>query len=257
MKRRFAKIVIAISLSTMLIACGSNPTETTDTTVTTEPTTSVVEVVEVEEVDETAESEEVESSEVETVEVETTETETTEDESSEVETTEDETTESESTETTTPSEETVVPTPTPAPTPQPTPVPTPEPTPVPTPDPTPTPVPTPDPTPVPTPDPTPTPHVHSYSSTVTTEANCQHEGVRTYTCSCGDTYTESIPQGAHTDEFVSGTWHDADMCRCGYIFTCDADYDAHKGHGGFTSTTVIDSNNHWHCTTCGRDEDIN
>ena len=36
-------------------------------------------------------------------------------------------------------------------------------------------------------------HTHSYSSSVTTQPTCGKAGVRTYTCSCGDSYTESIP----------------------------------------------------------------
>ena len=36
-------------------------------------------------------------------------------------------------------------------------------------------------------------HTHSYSSSVTTQPTCGKAGVRTYTCSCGDLYTESIP----------------------------------------------------------------
>ena len=36
-------------------------------------------------------------------------------------------------------------------------------------------------------------HTHSYSSSVTTQPTCSKAGVRTYTCSCGDLYTESIP----------------------------------------------------------------
>ena len=41
-------------------------------------------------------------------------------------------------------------------------------------------------------------HVHSYSSAVTKAATCAEEGVITYTCSCGDSYTESIPMTAHS-----------------------------------------------------------
>ena len=37
-------------------------------------------------------------------------------------------------------------------------------------------------------------HTHSYTSTVTKEPSCDEEGVRTYTCSCGSTYTEAIPK---------------------------------------------------------------
>lgn len=39
----------------------------------------------------------------------------------------------------------------------------------------------------------PTPHKHSYTSSVTKQPTCSKEGVRTYKCSCGRSYTESIP----------------------------------------------------------------
>ncbi|MBQ5970610.1 MAG: InlB B-repeat-containing protein [Clostridia bacterium] len=35
-------------------------------------------------------------------------------------------------------------------------------------------------------------HVHTYTSAVTKAATCSATGVRTYTCSCGDSYTETI-----------------------------------------------------------------
>ena len=41
--------------------------------------------------------------------------------------------------------------------------------------------------------PAPIAHTHSYTSTVTKEATCGEDGIRTYTCSCGDSYTEAIP----------------------------------------------------------------
>ena len=101
------------------------------------------------------------------------------------------------------------PDPNPTPTPPTTPDPDPNPTPTPptTPDPTPTPPPvTPDPTPNPTPtpppvtpDPTPSPtpgdteqHVHQYQSEVTKAATTEQQGVITYRCNCGETYTEMI-----------------------------------------------------------------
>lgn len=40
-------------------------------------------------------------------------------------------------------------------------------------------------------------HKHSYSSTVTTEPTCESYGVRTYTCSCGKSYTEKIEKADH------------------------------------------------------------
>ena len=36
------------------------------------------------------------------------------------------------------------------------------------------------------------PHEHSYSETITSEATCEKDGVKTYTCTCGDSYTEAI-----------------------------------------------------------------
>ena len=38
---------------------------------------------------------------------------------------------------------------------------------------------------------------HSYTATVTTQPTCIKEGVRTYKCSCGTTYTEPIAKTAH------------------------------------------------------------
>lgn len=39
----------------------------------------------------------------------------------------------------------------------------------------------------------PTPHKHSYTSSITRQPTCSKEGIRTYKCSCGHSYTESIP----------------------------------------------------------------
>ena len=36
-------------------------------------------------------------------------------------------------------------------------------------------------------------HTHSYAEIVTKEPTCIEKGVKTFTCSCGDTYTEDIP----------------------------------------------------------------
>ena len=38
---------------------------------------------------------------------------------------------------------------------------------------------------------------HSYTSSVTTAATCTEAGLRTYTCICGDSYTEEIPATGH------------------------------------------------------------
>lgn len=41
------------------------------------------------------------------------------------------------------------------------------------------------------------PHKHSYTASVTKQATCIADGVKTYTCSCGDAYTETIKKADH------------------------------------------------------------
>jgi hypothetical protein len=43
----------------------------------------------------------------------------------------------------------------------------------------------------------PTEHKHSYSEEITTPATCEENGVKTLTCSCGDSYTEKISATGH------------------------------------------------------------
>ena len=45
------------------------------------------------------------------------------------------------------------------------------------------------------------PHTHSYTAVIEKEASCSEEGVKKYTCSCGDSYTEAIAKTAHTVVF--------------------------------------------------------
>lgn len=40
-------------------------------------------------------------------------------------------------------------------------------------------------------------HTHKYDSKITKAATCTSDGVKTYTCSCGDKYTETIPATGH------------------------------------------------------------
>lgn len=47
-------------------------------------------------------------------------------------------------------------------------------------------------------------HVHDYVQSVTKEATCTEDGVKTFTCECGDTYTEPISALGH-DYKVTGT----------------------------------------------------
>ncbi len=41
-------------------------------------------------------------------------------------------------------------------------------------------------------------HEHSYTSEITTQPTCTAEGVETFTCECGDSYTKAIPAKGHT-----------------------------------------------------------
>lgn len=48
-------------------------------------------------------------------------------------------------------------------------------------------------------------HTHSYTSKTTKTATCTSTGVKTYTCKCGDSYTETIPMKAHNYTTVYGS----------------------------------------------------
>ena len=120
--------------------------------------------------------------------------------------------------------------PTEAPTVKPTEAPTPKPTAVPTAVPTeaPTPVPTPKPTerpvydpPTPTEAPTAPPaqsHTHSFDGgTVTTQPTCGRAGVKTYTCSCGETKTEAIAAtGNHANTYEDWMYYPS-CSKGGYV----------------------------------------
>lgn len=87
-------------------------------------------------------------------------------------------------------------------------------------------------------------HQHNYTSAVTKEPCCGENGVKTFTCACGDSYTESIPALGH--QWVAKTEvvnHPSQghmetqtiekvtlYCGCGAAFDNEADYDAHKDY---------------------------
>ncbi len=49
----------------------------------------------------------------------------------------------------------------------------------------------------------PEPHVHQYSEEITKAPTCTEAGTKTFTCSCGDSYTEAIDKLSHTEEVLS------------------------------------------------------
>lgn len=48
-----------------------------------------------------------------------------------------------------------------------------------------------------------TEHTHTYAEEITTEATCEADGVKTFTCECGDSYTEAIIATGHNYEEVA------------------------------------------------------
>lgn len=236
--------VLQVSVSTEVTeeSTQESTAEATEATEETEESSQATEETEPEETEvlETEEAQETESSEAEsTEETEATASEETEsrEETAESESVEEESRAAESS----PVEESSVASPsvapatepaqesasapTPEPAPAPTPAPTPESAPVVESTPTPEPTPVPEATPAPAPAPEPAPHTHDFGSgSVTAQPTCGSEGVRTYTCSCGETRTESIAATGHqmTTETTQPTCTEAGRTKtycvsCGYV----------------------------------------
>lgn len=74
-------------------------------------------------------------------------------------------------------------------------------------------------------------HTHSYTSSVTTAATCDTAGVRTYTCSCGHSYTEEIPATGH--DYVDGV-----CTNCG---AADPDYEPSENNGWVNGDPYTDA----------------
>ncbi len=69
-------------------------------------------------------------------------------------------------------------------------------------------------------------HSHTYTSVITKAATCTSTGIRTYTCECGDSYTEPIDKTAHqyTSKTVAPT-----LDAQGYtLHTCSVCGDSYK-----------------------------
>ncbi|MFR7475488.1 hypothetical protein [Frisingicoccus sp.] len=97
-------------------------------------------------------------------------------------------------------------------------------------------------------------HTHSYSGTVTSQPTCANAGVKTYTCSCGDSYTESIPAtrnhswADHTATRDKQVWHEGAThsgiaCACGQVFNSQAEYETHT----LDRALAGDNGNHSNC----------
>ncbi|MCM1392938.1 MAG: fibronectin type III domain-containing protein [Ruminococcus sp.] len=87
-------------------------------------------------------------------------------------------------------------------------------------------------------------HTHSYTSTITKAATCTSTGVKTYKCSCGNSYTETIPVTSHnyekirSGEYLSITTYTCKTCK--YSYTEDLGVKSAKVTLGSNSDLVVD-----------------
>ncbi len=85
-------------------------------------------------------------------------------------------------------------------------------------------------------------HTHSYTHAVTTQPTCEATGVRTYSCACGNTYTEAIPALGHSySETVTAPTCESQGYTTYTCTRCDKTYQANTvpatGHDYTVSTT--------------------
>ena len=94
-------------------------------------------------------------------------------------------------------------------------------------------------------------HSHNYSSSVTNEPTCTTDGLRTYTCSCGDSYTESIPALDH--DYVSNKVR-VRMNYDGYTeYVCSRCGDSYKDNTVYKPE--LESDGWYHCAEVPEDID--
>ncbi len=89
-------------------------------------------------------------------------------------------------------------------------------------------------------------HEHNYKLTET-KATCTVDGLKTYTCSCGDTYTETITAPGHTwsEKWYTDNeahWHECIVDGCG-------EESEHEQHSGGTATLTDKAI----CKDCGEE----
>lgn len=107
------------------------------------------------------------------------------------------------------------------------------------------------------------PHKHRYTSRVTTAAGCTSTGIKTFTCSCGNSYTEVISALGHS-------WEPATCTEPKYCYKCGLTEGNSTGHYwesatctrpktcyycGLTSgSTASHSYSNGKCTMCGKSD---
>ena len=92
-------------------------------------------------------------------------------------------------------------------------------------------------------------HEHSYTGVVTTQPTCTAEGVKTFTCSCGDSYTNPVAVVEHTeaiDAYVAPTCTETGLTEGKHCSACGT---------VLTTQTVIPALEHNYvngeCANCG------
>lgn len=86
------------------------------------------------------------------------------------------------------------------------------------------------------------PHKHNYTETVTTEPTCNSDGVKTFTCECGDSYTEPITAVGHVFENYTSNndaTYTADGTETAKCSNCDVT-DTRTAEGSMLTYTYTD-----------------
>lgn len=104
---------------------------------------------------------------------------------------------------------------------------------------------------------------HNYSSQITKYPSCDDTGVKTYTCKCGESYTEIIAASGHkfeektvepTEEEDGYTLHKCTVCEYSY----KDNYTGSKGHNYVLTETkeagcTVDGYKKYKCSDCDRE----
>ena len=93
-----------------------------------------------------------------------------------------------------------------------------------------------------TPESTEAPHEHAYTETIATEASCETDGEATYTCECGDSYTEPITATGHVFESYTSNndaTYTADGTETAKCNNCDVT-DTRTAEGSMLTYTYTD-----------------
>lgn len=110
-------------------------------------------------------------------------------------------------------------------------------------------------------------NTHSYSSSVTKKPTCTEKGVKTFSCSCGSSYTESIPATGHTpvtDKSTKPTCTQNGLTEGSHCSVCNAVITAQEsipalGHD-YHLKLIYDNGNTisgtYHCSRCGTDNTL-